>query len=162
GKLPLTFISLTSLPEPERESEARRLATEEVKRPFHLSNGPLLRAALFKLKDDDHALVLNMHHIITDRWSLGVLSQELAALYEAFLEGKPSPLTELPLQYADYAIWQRQHMAGDRMERQVAYWKKQLEGAPAVLELATARPRRAMENFWGGIHNRTLPKDLVY
>src|SRR5215469_12882571 len=106
-KLPLTIMDVSGLPVDVRLPEARRLAIEEVKRPFHLGTAPLVRALLIKLTDNDHALVVNTHHIITDRWSWGVLSQELAVLYEAFLEGKPSPLEELPLQYSDYATWQR-------------------------------------------------------
>src|SRR5262249_16411678 len=111
-KLPITIRDVGGVPSAARLSEARRLAMGGGKRPFHLGRAPLGRALLFKLADDDHALVLNTHHIVTDRWSFGVLSQELAVLYEAFLEGKPSPLEELPLQYSDYAIWQRQQMTG--------------------------------------------------
>jgi len=160
-KLPLAILDVSSLPPDARLAEARRLAMEEVKRPFDLRTAPLMRGLLIKLADDDHALVLNMHHIITDSWSWGVLLQELAVLYEASLQGAPSPLEELPLQYSDYAIWQRKHMTESWMASQIAYWKKHLEGAPAVLELPTARPRRAMENFWGGIRQRTLPDDLA-
>ena len=160
-KLPLAILDVSTLPSDARLAEARRLAMEEVKHPFDLRTAPLVRALLIKLADDDHALVLNMHHIITDRWSWGVLSQELALLYEALLQGKPSPLEDLPLQYSDYAIWQRKHMTESWMARQIAYWKKHLEGAPAVLELPTARPRQAMQNFWGGIRHRPLPDDLA-
>jgi len=159
-KLPLTIMDVSGLPVDVRLPEARRLAIEEVKRPFHLGTAPLVRALLIKLTDNDHALVVNTHHIITDRWSWGVLSQELAVLYEAFLEGKPSPLEELPLQYSDYATWQRNQMTESWMASQVAYWKKHLEGAPPRLELPTTRPRTALENFWGGICNRALPEDL--
>jgi amino acid adenylation domain-containing protein len=159
--LPLSFKDLTSLPELERESEARRLATEEVKRPFQLSTGPLLRAALFKLNDDDHVLVLNTHHIISDRWSLGVLSEELAALYEAFRENQPSPLPDLSIQYADYAVWQREFLTGETLETQLTYWKQQLAGAPRVLDLPTDRNRQAVDNFWGSVYSQPLPQDLV-
>ncbi len=159
--LPLTIVDLTGTPEGDRETEARKRAMEEVKQPFHLATGPLLRASLLKLSDDDHVLVLNTHHIISDRWSLGVLSQELAALYEAFLENKPSPLPELTIQYVDYAVWQRQYLSGSVLDEQLAYWKQQLEGAPPVLEIPTDRPRQALENFWGGVHKQTLPEDLV-
>ena len=159
-KLPFTTLDVSSLPPESRLGEARRLAMEEAKRPFDLLVAPLVRALLIKLADDDHALVINMHHIITDRWSFGVLSQELATLYEAFSQAKPSPLEPLPLQYADYAIWQRKHMTESWMQQQLAYWKDQLDGAPPVLELPTTRPRRAAENFWGGICHRTLPESL--
>jgi acyl carrier protein len=159
--LPFTIVDLTATPEGERETEARKRAMEEVKQPFRLATGPLLRASLLKLSDTDHVLVLNTHHIISDRWSLGVLSQELATLYEAFLENKPSPLPELAIQYVDYAVWQRQYLSGSVLDQQLAYWKQQLEGAPPVLEIPTDRPRQALENFWGGVHRQTLPEDLV-
>jgi amino acid adenylation domain-containing protein len=159
-KLPFTTLDVSNLPPESRLAGARQLAMDEAKRPFDLLVAPLVRALLIKLADDDHALVINMHHIITDRWSFGVLSQELAALYESFSQGKPSPLEPLPLQYADYAIWQRKHMTESWMQQQLAYWKDQLDGAPPVLELPTARPRRAAENFWGGICHRTLPESL--
>ena len=114
------------------EAEARRLAMEEVKRPFRLSTGPLLRPTLLKLDDQDHVLILNTHHIISDRWSLGVLSQELAAIYEAYLEGRPSPLPELAIQYPDYAVWQRQLLSGPALDQQLQYWKQQLRRAPGA------------------------------
>ena len=160
-RVPLEIIDLTSLPEGEREAEARRLAMEEVKRPFHLATGPLVRALLIKIADNDHALVVNTHHIISDRWSLGVLSQELAALYEAYAAGQPSPLPELGIQYADYAVWQRQYLAGGTLDRQLEYWKQQLAGAPPTLDLPTDRPRQALENFWGGVHKQALSPRLA-
>ncbi len=159
--LPLVITDLTSLPESEREAEARKRAMEEVKTPFNLATGPLLRATLIKLADDDHVLILNTHHIISDRWSLGVLSQELAALYEAYLADRPSPLTDLPIQYADYAVWQRQYLSGATLDQQLDYWKQQLAGAPPTLDLPTDRPRQAIENFWGGVYKQLLPEDLV-
>jgi amino acid adenylation domain-containing protein len=159
--LPLAFNDLTSLPEALREDETRRLAIREAQSPFHLKSGPLLRALLFKLDHDDHVLILNTHHIISDRWSLGVLSQELAALYEAGVAGKPSPLPSLAIQYADYAVWQRQFLSGSTLDTQLNYWKKQLAGAPHILALPTDRPRQAVQNFWGGIHRQTFPPELV-
>jgi len=160
-RMPFSRADLSNIAPESRLIEARRLAKEEAKRPFDLRVAPLVRGLLVKLADDDHALVVNMHHIITDRWSFGVLSQELANLYEAYAQGKASPLEALPLQYADYAIWQRKHMTPSWMEQQVAYWKQQLEGAPAVLEIPTVQPRKPMENFWGGICNRPLPENVA-
>jgi amino acid adenylation domain-containing protein len=157
--LPLAFTDLGSIAEAERESEARKLAAEEIKRPFNLRTGPLLRASLLKLADQDHVLVLTTHHIVSDRWSLGVLSQELSALYEAFVEGRPSPLPELPIQYADYAVWQRQFLSGEVLEKQLAYWKQQLRGAPPVLEIPTDRPRPPQESFRGDI--KVIPISAV-
>jgi amino acid adenylation domain-containing protein/FkbH-like protein len=151
---------VTHLPEAERLTETRRLALEEVRRPFDLARGPLLRPSLFKLGDEDHALILNMHHVISDRWSMGVLSQELAALYEAHLAGKPSPLPELAVQYGDYAVWQRGWLQGDVLETQMKYWRQHLDGAPPVLKLPTDRPRAAKETFWGNALFSPLPEDL--
>jgi hypothetical protein len=123
--------------------------------------GPLLRPLLIRIDRDDHALILNSHHIISDRWSLGVLSQELATLYEANLEGNPSPLAELEIQYADYSVWQREFLCGEVLDRQLTYWRKQLEGAPPVLEVPTDRPRKGTEQFWGTQHRRAIPAELA-
>jgi hypothetical protein len=160
-QLPFEQVDLTEVRQQDRETEARKRAMEEVKTPFRLDAGPLIRVLVLKLSADDHVLVLNTHHIISDRWSLGVLSQELAALYEAYREGRPSPLPVLAIQYADYAVWQRKFLDGEVLQKQLEYWRKRLEGAPAVLELPTDRPRQAVENFWGGIHQHTLNGDLV-
>src|SRR5207248_306928 len=130
--------------ESERTAEALRLATEEIDRPFDLKTGPLVRARLLGLASDEHWLVLTFHHIIFDGWSLGVFERELTVLYEAFSAGQPSPLPELPVQYADYAVWQRQWLQGEVLTRELAYWTKQLAGAPAVLELPTDFPRPAV------------------
>ncbi|HKS74563.1 MAG TPA: condensation domain-containing protein, partial [Terriglobales bacterium] len=111
--------------------------------------------------NEDHVLVVNTHHIISDRWSLGVLSQELATLYEAYVRGNRSPLDELAIQYPDYAVWQRKCLSGTLLEEQLKYWKEQLEGAPPVLELPTDRPRQALENFWGGVHKQVLTENLI-
>ncbi len=133
--IPLPLTDLSGLSEAKREAEARRLTTEEARQPFDLERGPLVRAGLLRLQAEEHVLVLNMHHIVSDGWSMGVFVRELRALYEAFSQGRPSPLPELPIQYADFAVWQREWLAGDVLERQLSYWKKQLTGAPAVLEL---------------------------
>jgi amino acid adenylation domain-containing protein/FkbH-like protein len=145
----------------ERETETRRLATIAMQQPFDLAAGPLLRPVLIKIGDDDHALVLNTHHIISDRWSMGVLTQELAALYEANLQGKSSPLPELEIQYADYAVWQREFLSADVLDKQIAYWRQKLEGAPPVLELPADRARKGTEQFWGAQHRQPIPKELA-
>ncbi|MBJ6765766.1 amino acid adenylation domain-containing protein, partial [Myxococcaceae bacterium JPH2] len=129
--------------------EARRLVFDESTRGFDLAKGPLLRASLLKLKPEEHLLVLNMHHIVSDGWSMGVLVRELAALYQAFSERRPSPLPELPLQYADFAVWQRKWLDGDALDAQLTYWKRQLTGAPAMLELPTDKPRPAVQTSRG-------------
>ncbi len=162
AQVELAVVDVSHLPTLEMcEAEARKLASEEIQKPFNLATGPLLRPGLIKIASDDHALILMMHHIITDRWSLGVLSQELATLYEANLEGKPSSLPELGIQYADYAVWQREFLSGKVLEKQLAYWRQQLEGAPAVLELPTDRPRKEREHFGGAQHRQEMPGELV-
>ncbi|RYZ42469.1 MAG: non-ribosomal peptide synthetase, partial [Myxococcaceae bacterium] len=158
--LPLEFVDLSSLPVHEREAEARRLLDAEVRKPFSLARGPLLRALLLKLADTEHVLLLCMHHIISDGWSMGVLVREVAALYEAFSQGRPSPLPELALQYADFAAWQRQWLQGEALEAQFAYWRQQLAGAPQVLELPTDRPRPAVQSYRGATLSRLMPKAL--
>src|SRR6185437_12666483 len=126
--LPPVLVELGDLPEAQREAEAERQAIEEARRPFDLARGPLVRARVLRLADDEHAVILTMHHIVTDGWSMGIAARELASLYGAFVEGRPSPLPALPLQYADYAVWQKQWIDGDVRERLLGYWTRRLEG----------------------------------
>jgi amino acid adenylation domain-containing protein len=135
SRLDLPLSDLTALAEGERQEEAERLAGEEARRPFDLGAGPLLRAGLLRLGEEEHVLLVTMHHIVSDGWSLGVLVREAAGLYAAFREGLESPLEELRVQYADYAVWQREHLRGEVLERQLDYWRGQLAGAPASLAL---------------------------
>ncbi|HEV3052650.1 MAG TPA: condensation domain-containing protein, partial [Longimicrobium sp.] len=137
----LPVFDLRHLPEEERRTEAERLATEASRHRFDLAHGPLFRASLVRVADAEHRLLLNLHHAVGDGWSLGVLMEELSALYGAFARGEPSPLPEPALQYADYAVWQREHLSGAALERQVEFWRRTLDGAPALLELPTDRPR---------------------
>jgi amino acid adenylation domain-containing protein len=147
--LMLPVIDLQGLPESEREAEALRLATEELRQPFDLNAGLLLRASLIRLSEMDHRLHLTLHHIIYDGFSLNyVFLPELESLYKAFCAGQPSPLPELPLQYADYAVWQRQWLTAEVLEPHLTYWKQQLAGLPA-LQLPTDRPRPAIASFEG-------------
>jgi amino acid adenylation domain-containing protein len=157
--LRISTAELSSLPEKIREAEARKLALAETARPFDLQTGPLVRALLLKLADRDHVLILNTHHIISDRWSLGVLAKELAALYEQEANGKPAQLPSLPFQYADYSVWQRQ-MLSATLEEELAYWRDKLAGAPATLNLPTDRPRPPQQSFRGARHTLILPKAL--
>ncbi|HTN83814.1 MAG TPA: condensation domain-containing protein, partial [Sorangium sp.] len=143
-EVPFPIVDLQAFAEPVLEAEVRRRAEEEGQKPFDLARGPLLRTTLLRLGEQEHVLVLTMHHIVSDGWSMGVLVRELGALYEAFSRGLPSPLPELPIQYADYAVWQRAWLSGEVLEAQLAYWKKQLSGAPPALELPTDRPRPAV------------------
>lgn len=156
----LPVVDLAALPEEERKAETEHLITQEVRHPFNLGQGPLFRAGLLRLREDEHVLLLNMHHIISDGWSLGVFNRELTALYDAFLSGKPSPLQDLPIQYADYAVWQREWLESAAFEKQLAYWKQQLAGAPTVLNLPTDRPRPVVQSFRGARQFVVLPKEL--
>jgi amino acid adenylation domain-containing protein len=143
-----------------QEALARRLAREEALRPFDLSEGPLLRVRVLRLHDLEHLLLFTMHHIVSDGWSMGVLVRELVALYKAFTTGGQSPLAELPVQYADYAVWQREWLTGDVLEEQLSYWKERLAGAPPVLELPTDRPRPPTQFFRGATKHFVLPERL--
>jgi amino acid adenylation domain-containing protein/FkbM family methyltransferase len=156
----LSQADLTAMPERQREAKAKQLATEEASRPFNLTSGPLLRATLLRLNPEDHVLLLTMHHIISDGWSMGVLYRELSVLYEAFLKGKPSPLPELPIQYADFAVWQREWLQGKKLEEQLTFWKKQLNGI-SPLDLFTDHPRPSVQTFHGAKHTVQLPMDLT-
>ncbi|MCP3140550.1 non-ribosomal peptide synthetase [Pyxidicoccus xibeiensis] len=160
-ELPLARVDLRVLPPGRREEEARRLEAEETRRPFDLSRGPLLRAMLVSLRDEEHLLLLTMHHIASDGWSMGVLVHDVVALYAAFREGRPSPLPELAVQYGDYAAWQRQWMQGEVLEAQLGYWRQQLEGAPTVLELPADRPRPAVRTYRGASHPVFLSPELT-
>ncbi|HEY3572046.1 MAG TPA: amino acid adenylation domain-containing protein [Thermoanaerobaculia bacterium] len=156
-ELELPAVDLGGLPAAAREAELRSLAVAESLRPFDLRRAPLLRAALIRLAEDDHALFLTLHHIASDAWSMGVLVREMAALYEAFSQGLPSPLAELPVQYADFAVWQREWLQGEVLEAQVAWWRSLLAGAP-VLELATDHPRAALQTYRGADRGFVLPR----
>jgi amino acid adenylation domain-containing protein len=159
--LPLPVVDLTGLPETDRAEEARRLAREEAQRPFDLTRGPLLRVTLLKLGPREHVVLLVMHHIVSDGWSMGVFFREVAVLYQAFSAGKPSRLPELPVQYADFACWQRDWLKGEVVEKQFTYWKDRLAGAPAALELPTDRPRPAVQTVHGATEPLQLPRELV-
>ena len=156
----LPVIDLSLYPEAEREVQARRLAAEEAQRPFDLARDLLLRATLLRLGPEDHVLLLTMHHIAFDAWSVGILTREVAALYEAFTRGESSPLPELPIQYADYAVWQRQWLQGEVLEAQLAYWRQRLASPLSVLQLPYDHPRPAVQTFQGARHSVVLPKPL--
>ncbi|HEX8459415.1 MAG TPA: amino acid adenylation domain-containing protein, partial [Pyrinomonadaceae bacterium] len=157
--LPITDLS--QLSEDGREAEALRLAGEAARRPFDLETGPLVRAELLWLNVEEHVLLLTMHHIVSDGWSLSVLVEEVAALYTAYVAGEETPLPELTVQYADYARWQREWLTGAVLDRQVAYWREQLRGAPETLELPTDRPRLNSTAARGATQNFRLPPVLV-
>ncbi|HEV7516535.1 MAG TPA: amino acid adenylation domain-containing protein, partial [Thermoanaerobaculia bacterium] len=139
----LPKVDLRALAAPFRRAELRRLAGKEGRRPFDLARGPLLRGTLIVLAESEHAVLLTLHHIVSDGWSMGVLVRELGTLYEAFLEGRPSPLAPLAIQYADFALWQRRWLVGEVLEAELGYWRRRLANLP-TLELPTDRPRPAV------------------
>ncbi|HEU4457154.1 MAG TPA: condensation domain-containing protein, partial [Longimicrobium sp.] len=141
--LAVARVDLSALAPAEREAALRVLARGETERPFDLAAAPLARATLVRLAPDERALVMVVHHVATDGWSMEVLMRELSTLYAAFADGRPSPLEELAVQYGDYAAWQRAHLRGEALEAQLDYWRRHLEGAPPLLELPTDRPRSA-------------------
>ncbi|HEX2079328.1 MAG TPA: condensation domain-containing protein, partial [Longimicrobium sp.] len=161
GGFALPVEDLSGLREADREAAVRRRAGEEARRAFDLSAGPLFRAALLRLGAEEHVLLLSVHHIVSDGWSMGVLYRELSALYAAYREGGESPLPELPVQYADYALWQREHLRDGVLEGELAYWRERLADAPALLELPTDHPRPAVQTFRGAHEQLELPLELL-
>ncbi len=157
----IPVVELQAGDDDAREAELRALAAEEALRPFDLRTGPLLRSTLVRLGEDEHALLFTMHHVISDGWSIGVLVHEVSALYAAFTEGHAPVLPVLPVQYADYAAWQRAHLSGPVLDAQMAYWRKALAGAPARLELPTDHPRPAVPTDRGGTASFTLPPEAT-
>ena len=162
--LPFTLpvVDLSELPEADRETEMLRLAADEAQRPFDLACEPLLRITLLRLRSESHIALLTMHHIVSDGWSPGILIRELTALYEAFSRGKPSPLPELAIQYADFAYHQREWLRGEVLEEQLSYWKQQLADAPQTLELPTDRPRPAVQTFRGAHELVSISPAIAY
>ena len=144
----------------QTEHDVMRLATEEAQRPFDLENGPLVRARLLRLNADEWVLIFTTHHIISDGWSMGVLVNEMAALYKSYIEEQPSTLPELPVQYADFSEWQREWLTQGNLERQLQYWKQQLGGELPVLELPTDRVRPPRQSFRGAVRRFSLPEEL--
>ncbi|MEW5929830.1 MAG: amino acid adenylation domain-containing protein, partial [Gemmatimonadota bacterium] len=161
GPVRLPLADLSGLPPERAEAEALRLAREEALRPFDLERGPLLRAALLRLDGAEHAALFTLHHVVGDGWSMEVLVRELAALYAAFSRGEPSPLPELPVQYADFAVWQRAQLAGETLESQLRWWRERLAGAPPLLELPTDRPRSSAAGARGAHRPLVLPPGTV-
>jgi amino acid adenylation domain-containing protein len=160
GDLKLAVTDFSSLPPSISAAEAEMLASEEIQRPFDLVNGPLIRARLMRLGAIENVLLVTMHHIISDGWSQTILLNELSALYEAAVAGRTSPLPELPIQYADFAEWQREWLSGELLDQQLEYWRKHLQGAPPSLELPTDRPRPAQQSFNGARHSFALSHDV--
>ncbi|MCL6749993.1 amino acid adenylation domain-containing protein [Nostoc sp. CCCryo 231-06] len=154
-------IDLQHLPATERETQATQQAEKEIKHPFDLARGPLLRSKLWRLDEHEYLFVAVTHHIVADGWSFSVLTQELAAFYEAFCEGKPSPLTELPIKYTDFAQWQRQWLQGEVLESQLQFWQKHLGISPPILQLPTDYPRPPVRTFKSAGQSVVLSKKLT-
>ncbi|WP_024698598.1 non-ribosomal peptide synthetase [Pseudomonas avellanae] len=158
-RIPLPIIDLQG----QHDAQARlaELMDEEGARPFDLTVGPLMRVSLVKLADDDHVLLLTQHHIVSDGWSMGVLTRELGLLYEAALQGRTDPLPPLPVQYVDYAVWQRQWLSGEVLEKQRRYWHETLSGAPLLLELPTDHKRPPVQDYRGGFVPLVIERALT-
>jgi amino acid adenylation domain-containing protein len=159
--LSLSVVDLRELQLLEREQKVQRLANQEAQQPFDLMQGPLMRVTLLRLGNEEHILLLTMHHIISDGWSAGVFIREIAALYDAFCKGQPSPLPELLIQYADFAVWQRQWLQGKTLETQLAYWKQQLGPTPPILNLPTDRPHSSVQTDQGAKQFFALSQTLT-
>lgn len=159
-KVELPLLDLSSLPEREREAEVVRLRSEFVLLPFNIRQLPLLRWQLIRLSDTEHELVHVEHHMVHDGWSFNIFLRELLEIYSAFIQGQPSPLTEPPPQFADFAAWQRRWVQSDAARAQLAYWANQLEGSPPLLELPYDRPRPPEQRFRGGLERLELPLDV--
>jgi amino acid adenylation domain-containing protein len=159
-RLPFPTVDLQHWSSGDREIEAQRLSDEEAQRPFDLTQGPLIRLRLLRLQDDEHILIITVHRIICDGSSFDVFFRELIALYKAFSANQTSPLPELPIQYADYAIWQKQWLQSDELELQLNYWKQQLGGNLPTLQLPTDHPRPPLQTYRGSRHYKLFPKTL--
>ncbi|HET8890742.1 MAG TPA: non-ribosomal peptide synthase/polyketide synthase, partial [Candidatus Angelobacter sp.] len=157
---PLELVDLTELPSQESEAHARKLVFEEAQRSFNLASGPLLHSVLYKLQENEHILCFTVHHIIFDGWSVPILLREMTLLYEAFLHGRPSPLPDLPLQYADFAVWERDYLQGEVLNHHLDYWRTRLEGCSQRLELPTDFQRPPVQSFRGGTHRIQLSPEL--
>jgi hypothetical protein len=160
-RLSLPVKDLRALPQAERETTAQRLVRIGALYPFDLEKGPLLQVHILQLDEQEHILLLTMHHIISDGWSRGVLLHELAVLYDAFCQGKPSPLPGLPIQYADYAHWQRQWLHSEAGKAQLAYWTQQLHDPLPTLELPTDRPRTGELSLHAARQPFQIPRELT-
>jgi len=160
-ELDVPILDLTQYAAQERESRAKELAVREEQTPFNLATGPLVRSKILKLASDEYILLLTMHHIVSDAWSASIFFQELGALYEASTQGRPSPLAELPVQYADYASWQRTYLQGKVLEQQLDYWREHLKGAPPLLDLPVDRPRPEVRTFVGAYDPILLAADVA-
>jgi len=163
-RLDLPLVDLSHVAVAEREATVHRMLATDARRPFDLANGPLIRSSLYRLQETEHILLVTLHHIVTDGWSMGIFERELSALYEAFAKGEPSPLPELVVQYPDYALWHRDWFAKEGYESQLAYWKNVFKTQPPVLELPADHPRPAIQahTVFRGVKRRlSLSRELT-
>lgn len=157
----LQVVELSALAPQERQARSAQLIEEEAQRPFDLLKGPLMRTTIFKIGEDEYIALFNLHHIISDGWSTGVLVREVATLYEAMQRGQEAPLSRLPIQYADYAIWQQEWLRGPIFDQQLEYWKEHLGGSPPVLNLPTDRPKPPYITYKGATHSFQINKEIA-
>jgi amino acid adenylation domain-containing protein len=157
----LPKFDLRNVPQAQRETEAELLLTNEARKTFNVEEGPLFRATLLLLSAEEHILLLTMHHIISDGWSIGIFVRELIELYEAFADGRPASLPQLAVQYVDFAAWHREWLQGEVLDKAVSYWKENLAGAPSLLELPTDRPRPPSQGFSGARQQVVIPRELT-
>ncbi|HZI34089.1 MAG TPA: condensation domain-containing protein, partial [Candidatus Binatia bacterium] len=156
----LPVVDLSTVPETERRTKARALATDAAHQPFDLSQGPLLRAKVLRLTEEEHWLLLTTHHIACDGWSLGIFHRELAAIYNANLQNTKASLPELPMDYGDFVQWQREHIRGETLKKQLDFWVRQLDGAQTTLDLPTDHPRPAIQTYRGATKCFALPQKI--
>ncbi|MDQ6893669.1 MAG: amino acid adenylation domain-containing protein [Acidobacteriota bacterium] len=161
GARALAIFDLSALPEDLRDAEIERTARAEALRPFDLERGPLLRTTLLRFSAQEHVLLVTFHHILFDGWSVEIFARDLAAFYEAFRTERPADLPALPIQYADFAAWQRASLEGASFQEHLSYWKRQLSGAPFVVELPADRPRPAVQTFAGAEETVSIPKPVA-
>ncbi len=161
AEITLAELDLTALPSAEQEREWARVVREHGRKPFDLSHVPLFRGTVVHHPSGEHRLLLAIHHIIADEWAMEVLHKDIGRIYQAFLAGRPSPLADLAIQYADFAVWQRDWFQGAVVEKQLAYWKEELAGAAPILELASDKPRPPMQTFRGATEVFQLPQELL-
>ena len=154
----LPVVDISDLPSDQRDREAHRWVKQEACKPFDLSTGPLLRIGLLRLGPREHILVVTMHHIVADGWSMGILVHDVTAAYRAMAAGQPCPLPQPSIQYADYAHWQPQRLNGEWLEPQLAYWRKQLDAATGAFELPAPKSRPAVQSFKGSLRSVVVPR----
>ncbi len=160
-KIPISVVDLRDIPDAQVEAELHRLAVEDSLRPFNLRKGPLIRVRLLRFREDDHGLLVTMHHIVSDNWSTGLFVKEFMSTYTAIVSGRDPELPELVVQYADYAAWQRKWLRGKTLEKQLNYWREQLAGIPPVIDLPLDKPRPGFQTYNGSFELFEIPAALA-